>query len=110
MPIRVLLPALLVQGLARADFTGMAVGRAVGVMAGSALTAALLALGARRLAVGRDGAAFTSLFQGTVRFNNYIGLTVVVTLFGSHGLSLAALANAVLVPAGNVMSILALNR
>jgi hypothetical protein len=81
----------------------------VAVLVVSALVAALLALVARRLIAG-DGPAFTSVFQGTVRFNNYIGLTVVTTLFGSHGLSLAALANAVLVPAGNIMSILVLAR
>lgn len=106
----VLLPALLVRGLAGAEFAGIAVDRAVAVLLGSALVAALLALLAGRLVVGRDGPAFTSVFQGTVRFNNYIGLTVVTTLFGSQGLSLAALANAVLVPAGNIMSILVLAR
>ena len=39
----VLLPALLVRGLAGADFTGIAVDRAAAVMVGSALVAALLA-------------------------------------------------------------------
>jgi len=106
----VLLPALLVFGLTTADFAGIAVGRAVAALVVSALLAALLALVTRRLVVGADGPAFTSVFQGTVRFNNYIGLTVVTTLFGSHGLSLAALANAVLVPAGNILSILVLAR
>ena len=85
----VLLPALLLLGLAEADFAGIAVGRAVAALVVSALLAALLALVTRRLVVGADGPAFTSVFQGTVRFNNYIGLTVVTTLFGSHGLSLA---------------------
>jgi len=106
----VLLPTLLLLGLAGADFVGIAVGRAVAALVGSALVAALLALVTRRLVVGGDGPAFTSVFQGTVRFNNYIGLTVVTTLFGSHGLSLAALANAVLIPAGNILSILVLAR
>jgi len=69
-----------------------------------------IGLATRRFAVGSDGPAFTSLFQGTVRFNNYIGLTIITALYAADGLSLAALANTVLVPVGNVLSILALAR
>jgi len=76
----------------------------------SCLVGAALALAARRFAVGSDGPAFTSLFQGTVRFNNYVGLTIITALYAADGLSLAALANAVLVPVGNVLSVLALAR
>ena len=106
----ILLPALLVIGLARADFADIAVGRFVAALVGSCLVGAALALATRRFAVGADGPAFTSLFQGTVRFNNYVGLTITTALYAADGLSLAALANAVLVPVGNVLSILALAR
>ena len=106
----ILLPALLVLGLARADFADIAVGRFVTALVGSCLVGAALAVAARRFAVGADGPAFTSMFQGTVRFNNYVGLTIVTALYTVDGLSLAALANAVLVPVGNILSILALAR
>ncbi|HSU35914.1 MAG TPA: hypothetical protein VLJ88_09650 [Propionibacteriaceae bacterium] len=46
--------------------------------------------------MGADGPAFTSAFQGTVRFNNYVGLTMITAMYAADGLSLAALANAVL--------------
>jgi len=106
----ILLPALLVLGLAQADFADIAVGRFVAALIGSCLVGAALALATRRFAVGSDGPAFTSLFQGTVRFNNYVGLTIITALYAADGLSLAALANAVLVPVGNILSILALAR
>lgn len=106
----ILLPALLVFGLANADFADIAVGRFVTALVGSCLVGAALALATRRFAVGADGPAFTSTFQGTVRFNNYVGLTIITALYAADGLSLAALANAVLVPVGNILSILALAR
>lgn len=78
------------------------------VLAASATFATLLAYAARRPAAGRDGPAFTSVFQGTVRFNTYIGVTTAAALFGADGIAIAALANAVLVPFGNLASTIAL--
>lgn len=103
-----LLPSLLVTGLARADFASINPGPVVVVLAASATFSVLLAFSARRAATGGDGPAFTSVFQGTVRFNTYIGVTTAAALFGSDGIAIAALANAVLVPLGNLASTLAL--
>lgn len=105
----VLLPALFVSGLSRADFDGLGVGRMALVLAISSLSGALLTWALRRL-VTADGPAFTSVFQGGVRFNNYIGLVVATAVFGAEGLALAALCNAVLVPLVNVTSTLTLAR
>jgi predicted permease len=57
-----------------------------------------------------DGPAFTSVFQGGIRFNNYVGLTVASGLLGTPGLALAAVANAVIVPTANVLAILVFAR
>jgi len=105
----VLLPALLVDGLASADLSDVPVARLAGVLAGGLLTvsAALLALRPR---LGIDGPAFTSVFQGGIRFNNYVGLAVASGLLGTPGLALAAVANAVIVPTANVLSILVFAR
>lgn len=105
----VLLPALFVSGLSRADFDGLGVGRMALVLAVSSLLAALLTWALRRL-ITTDGPAFTSVFQGGVRFNNYIGLVVATAVFGGQGLALAALSNAVLVPLVNVTSTVTLAR
>lgn len=104
----VLLPALLATGLARADFASIEPGPMILVLTASATFAALLAYAARRPAAGQDGPAFTSVFQGTVRFNTYIGVTTAAALFGTEGIAIAALANAVLIPFGNLASTIAL--
>lgn len=106
----VLLPSLFVSGLAGADFTGLRVGVLALVLAISSVAGALLVWALRRWISPEDGPAFTSVFQGGVRFNNYIGLVVATALWGAEGLALAALCNAVLVPLVNVTSTMTLAR
>ena len=98
-----LLPALFIVTLTRAEFGPVQVGTMALVLAGTTLLGALLATVLRRLATS-DGPAFTSVFQGAIRFNNYVGLVIASTLFGQQGVALAALANAVMVPIVNVLS------
>lgn len=100
----ILLPALFLHGLATADLSAVPVGRfaAVIITAICCVAAVLVAL---RRRITEDGAAFTSVFQGGIRFNNYIGVTVAAGLFGPLGIPLAALANACIVPTANVLCI-----
>lgn len=105
----VLLPSLFVVTLARAEFGSVQVGTMALVLAGTTLVGATLTTVLRRLATD-DGPAFTSVFQGAIRFNNYVGLVIASALFGAQGVALAALANAVLVPIVNVLSTFVLAR
>jgi len=50
-------------------------------------------------------AAFTSLYQGGIRFNTYVGLAVVDALLGSEGLAIAAVVVGILIPAINLLCI-----
>jgi predicted permease len=104
-----LLPALLVYSLATADLSAVPVARLTAVLAISLIVVggALVIL---QPGLGVDGPAFTSLFQGGIRFNNYVGLTVAAGLLGAPGLALAAVANAVIVPTVNVLAILVFAR
>lgn len=105
----VLLPALFVHGLATADLGAVPIGRIFAVLVGAIVaTAGLLVL--VRPWIGGDGAAFTSVFQGGIRFNNYVGVMVATGLYGAEGTALAALANAAIVPTVNILSVLALSR
>ncbi|MDO5698646.1 MAG: AEC family transporter [Dermatophilus congolensis] len=104
-----LLPSLFVSGLARADFGGVNLGAMALVLASSSVLAAFLTWALRRV-ITADGPAFTSVFQGGIRFNNYIGLVVATALYGADGLVLAALCNAILVPIVNVTSTITLAR
>lgn len=103
----VLFPALLFSSLANAPLSNPALPRLAG--------AVLLALGlawvalliAKRLR-GWPAARFGAFAQGTLRFNTYLGLAAVGSLFGKEGLAMAALMLALMVPTVNVMSVWAL--
>lgn len=58
--------------------------------------------------LGVSGPAFTSIMQGGVRPNTFIGLATVGALHGKPGLTLAAVAIMVEVPLVNLLSVLAL--
>ena len=105
----VLLPALFVHGTANAQLSNFPIGAMAMVLAGSVvLTATALVLAQHRLAI--DGPAFTSVLQGSIRFNNYLGLSIAVVLYGEQGVALAALTNAILVPVVNVLCTIAFAR
>lgn len=105
----VLLPALLAHGLGTADLAGVPVAAmVVAIVVPLVATAAGLLLIRPRL--GIDGPAFTSVLQGGIRFNNYIGLAASAALHGAPGVALAAVANAAIVPTVNVMAVLAFAR
>ena len=105
----VLLPALLIHGLATADLSQVPVAR---LMLAIALSLAVIAalLVALRPSMRIGGPAFTSVFQGGIRFNNYVGLTVAAGLLGGPGIALAAVANATIVPIANLFCILVFAR
>ncbi len=105
----VLLPALLLHGLATARLSGVPVGLLVATLVLSTLAVAGLLVASRPL-LGVEGAAFTSVFQGSVRFNNYVGITLAAGLFGAQGVALAAVATATIVPMVNVLCVLVLAR
>ena len=49
--------------------------------------------------------SFTSLFQGSIRFNSYVGLSAAAALFGNEGVILSAVALAVMIPLINVLCV-----
>ena len=52
-----------------------------------------------------DGASFTSVYQGAIRFNTYVFLALVDALYGDEGLVLAALLITFLIPTINIFCI-----
>lgn len=52
-----------------------------------------------------SGARFTSLYQGGIRFNTYVGLAVVNGLLGGRGLAIAALVVGIMIPVINLLCI-----
>ena len=98
-------PALLVHRLALADFSNADFGRfSVVICAAVFLTSALVWL--LKPWASRNAADFTSLFQGAIRFNTYIGLAVASALFGDPGLVIAAIAVAIMIPLVNILCVI----
>jgi predicted permease len=105
----VLFPALLINSMATAKVTAPIVLPVFGILAGVMLIVAgiLVAIGPR---VASSGGAYTSIFQGSVRFNTYVGLAAAVALYGVNGTALLAVLLALLIPLSNIVSVLALAR
>src|SRR5260370_18675136 len=95
----VLLPALLIQTLVKADLTRVPVAGVGGALLLSALTMSLLCLALRPLLARMeiDGPAFTSIFQGATRWQTYVALAAAGNLFGQVGLALASVAMAAII-------------
>ena len=105
----ILLPALFIHGLATAQLSGVPVGRLMVVLIGSVTVVAAATVAARR-AFPVDDPGFTSVFQGAIRFNNYVGVLVATGLYGAEGTALAAVANAAIVPTVNILSVMVFSR
>lgn len=105
----ILLPALLIHGLATADLGALPVARMGAVLVGALLIVSAAVIAARP-AMQVEDAGFTSVFQGAIRFNNYVGVMLATGLYGTQGTALAALCNAAIVPTVNVLSVLVFSR
>jgi malonate transporter len=103
----VLFPALLIETLVKADLGKVPVAGVGGALLLSALLMSLLCLGLRpllsRLSV--DGPAFTSIFQGAIRWQTFVALAVSANLYGETGLALASVAMVAIIPLVNVFSV-----
>lgn len=103
-----LLPSLLIVEIYRADFSSGNAGTAVTVtlFATLGLSAVLLLL---RPVITRNTPLFTSIFQGSVRYNSYVLLAVADAFYGSAGLALAIVFIAVMVIATNMLGVVVLS-
>ncbi len=109
----VLFPAVLIEIIGRVDFTQFPT-----LTMGGALLASVFTMGAILLVLrpvfeavwSINSTRFTSIFQGTMRWNAFIALPLADSLFGDEGLALLAVAMVVMVPVLNTLSILFLAR
>ncbi len=105
----ILLPALFFHGLTTAKLDALPIWGLTASLVLSTLSVAGLLVAARPL-IQLDGPGFTSVFQGSVRFNNYVGVTLAGGLFGAEGIALAAICNAAIVPTVNILCVLVFAR
>ncbi|MDG3443935.1 AEC family transporter [Nitrospirillum amazonense] len=104
-----LFPALLIDGTAKTDLSGMDIWAMGGALVGGILLlSAGLQLTCRRLS-GSDP-AYTSVFQGAVRVNTYVAMALGAALLGPHGTALMAIGVLFCMPTVNILSILVMQR
>jgi hypothetical protein len=91
----------------KADLGKVPVAGVGGALFLSALAMSLLCLALRPLLaqVQIDGPAFSSIFQGAIRWQTYVALAVSRSLYGNDGLALASVAMVAIVPLVNVFSV-----
>ena len=104
----VFFPALLVTTLAQAHITWEVVPFLSVVVGVGLVVAAILTVIRPLLRI--DGPGYTSVFQGSIRFNTYVGLATASALFGSEAVALLALAIAMMIFPVNILSIAVLAR
>lgn len=88
----VLFPALLVRTMGNQSLLGVPWPSMLVVVTGTLMTSAGVLILLHRIRASGSRAAFTSIFQGGVRFNTYIAFSAVQGLFGSEGLALGSVA------------------
>lgn len=101
----VLFPALLVGTLGNQSLDGVPWPQMAAVVVASLAIASAALFAWYRIQSSVDGATFTSIFQGGVRFNTYIALAVSQAYFGIQGLSLAAVAAGIMIVLVNLLCV-----
>lgn len=109
---QVLFPAVVIHTLAVADLSQLPV-LAMGLTLVTAIlgvSGILLILRPLLSRVGINGPAFTSVLQGSVRWNTFVALALAAGLHGREGATLMAIAVASMIPLLNVLCVLVLAR
>ena len=109
---QVLFPAVVIATLAGANLGSLPLAAVGGSLVGAILivAAALYLLQPALRAAGVSGPAFTSVLQGSVRWNTFVALALAAGLYGRDGATLMAIAVASMIPLLNVMCVLTLVR
>lgn len=109
LSINLLYPGFLIPAIWQADLSGASAGPAGGAAVLSVILVAALALAAKPL-IRADGPAYTSIFQGVIRWNSFVFLPVVQSLFDADGLAVAAVMIACIIPVTNIACVAVLAR
>jgi malonate transporter len=103
-----LFPALLITTLSKAELPVGETAVMAGTMVAMMLIMSTLVFILRpilRKTAGLTDPAFTSVFQGSVRWHGFIALAVALNLYGDAAVALVAVALAALAPLSNIISI-----
>jgi len=100
-----LLPFLIIRTLSRANLGSVPIVDFLLVLIVAIIGMSFLLILIHTILRGRypdSGPTFTSLFQGITRFHGFVALATIGPLYGDEGVTLAALALAIMVPMLNM--------
>lgn len=97
-------PALFITSISAADLGAVPAGPLVLSVALPTTAVATLAWGTAKIARA-NGPQLTSVMQGAIRINTYIGLIFASALYGQDGVATFALASAIVVPLVNLICV-----
>lgn len=109
MSYRVFTPALFVTSIAATDLAAASPAALLPSLAVPVVVVSVLIIALRR-PLRANGPQLTSLVQGSIRINTYIGLVFASAAYGPAGVATFALAAAVMVPLVNVISVSVLSK
>ena len=107
-----LLPFLIIRTLSRANLGSVPIFDFLLVLMVAIIGMSLLLIAIHTALRGRypnGGPSFTSLFQGITRFHGFVAIATIGPLYGDDGVTLAALALAIMVPMLNMFSVVVLS-
>ncbi|KZL06702.1 Membrane transport protein [Pseudovibrio axinellae] len=104
----VLFPAIILINVGTSEFSAMPVMEIAIAVLGTFISLAVLCLLLspflkHRFAI--SGPRFTSIFQGTVRWNVFIAMAIAANSLGEEGVALIAIIMAILIPAANLLCV-----
>ena len=102
-------PCLLFGAIAQSNMSAESAGIFAVALLASLLAMAFFLAIVRRLA-GWHGPRYTSIYQGSMRWNGFVALAVADAFLGPVGLAMTAIGIAVMVPTLNVLSVYTLTR
>ncbi len=108
----VLFPAVIIQTLGSAKLAGVPFAALAMTLVTTIviMSAIMLALRPMLMSRGISGPAYTSIFQGALRWNSFVALALAGALLGSPGLALMAVAIVAMVPLLNIICVWVLSR
>jgi malonate transporter and related proteins len=109
LSINIFYPSFLIPAIWHADLAGGGATVAGSAAVGATLIVAAATLAAKPL-ITLDGPAYTSVFQGVIRWNSFVFVPVIQSIYGSEGTALAAVAIAFIIPVTNIACVAVLAR
>jgi predicted permease len=109
LSINLLYPGFLIPAIWSADISGGGAGAAGLAAITSVVIIASITLLLKPL-IRLDGPAYTSVFQGVIRWNSFVFLPVIQSVYGPDGLALAAVVIGAMIPVTNILCVVVLER